>query len=48
MPYDHAPEYGKQYGYAVLTATFFAIAASKIRQINLLTKINSLLAGFCF
>jgi len=32
MPYDHAHEYGKQYGYAVLTAAFFAVAASKIRQ----------------
>ena len=32
MPYDHAPEYGKKYGYAVLTAAFFAVAASKIRQ----------------
>ncbi len=32
MPYDHAPEYGKQYGYAVLTAAFFAVVTSKIRQ----------------
>ncbi len=27
--FDHAPEYGKQYGNAVLTAAFFAVAASK-------------------
>ena len=30
--FDHAPEYGKQYGYAVLTAAFFAVVTSKIRQ----------------